>query len=98
MAWPRNSSTRHVPYSAQRACFERDRFTCRRCGYKGKGNGDLHADHGIPVHRGGTHDLANLVTLCVPCHDEKTRAENSTLAKQRAARRRLPERKHPGLL
>lgn len=98
MVWSRNSHTRHVPYSTQRACFTRDHFTCRRCGFIGEGRGDLHADHGIPVHRGGTDDLVNLVTLCVPCHDKKSKAENSALAKARAARRRLPERKHPGLL
>ncbi|MDG3012470.1 HNH endonuclease [Rhodococcus sp. D2-41] len=97
MAWAKNSNTRHVPHAVQRACFDRDEHRCRRCGYEGAGRGDLHADHAVPQHRGGTHHLDNLVTLCVPCHKLKTEAEQAASVKQRAARRRLPPTPHPGL-
>jgi 5-methylcytosine-specific restriction protein A len=39
-------------------------------------------DHKIPLIDGGTHDLSNLQTLCVPCHRKKSALEHS----ERAAR------------
>lgn len=42
------------------------------------------ADHKIPVVEGGLNCLANLRTLCVPCH----KAETRKLAARRAQRRR----------
>ena len=42
------------------------------------------ADHIVPRIKGGTHDLDNLRTLCVPCH----KAETARLAARRAAERR----------
>jgi len=41
-------------------------------------------DHKIPLIDGGTHDLSNLQTLCVPCHRYKSALEHS----ERAARTR----------
>ena len=38
--------------------------------------GRLEVDHIQPWHRGGSHDLENLQTLCRGCHIEKTRREN----------------------
>lgn len=46
------------------------------------------ADHILEVVRGGSNDLANLQTLCVPCHKEKTKQ----LAKERAQERRDAKR------
>lgn len=40
-------------------------------------------DHVIPLIDGGTHELANLQTLCTPCHKRKTSQE----ARDRALRR-----------
>ena len=78
--WPNHSSTRAVPYVLQQACFRRDRNTCQRCGYIGTpGTGDLHADHKINRACGGADTLDNLETLCVPCHDIKTRRERVPL-------------------
>jgi 5-methylcytosine-specific restriction endonuclease McrA len=37
--------------------------------------GDLNADHIVPSAEGGTDDLDNLQTLCVPCHNTKTLQE-----------------------
>jgi 5-methylcytosine-specific restriction endonuclease McrA len=45
-------------------------------------------DHKIPLIDGGTHDLSNLQTLCVPCHREKSAREHS----ERAVRIRERER------
>ena len=41
-------------------------------------------DHVVPLIEGGSHELDNLQTLCVPCHRKKTAAE----ARQRAGLRR----------
>jgi len=42
------------------------------------------ADHIMPVSLGGTNELENLRTLCVPCH----KAETKRLARYRKRRRR----------
>ncbi len=46
------------------------------------------ADHIVPRVRGGPNTLANLRTLCVPCH----KAETKRLASERAAERRDAKR------
>lgn len=94
MAWPSKGNTRHVPHSVQRQVFRRDDHTCVRCGHRGEGRGDLHAGHVIAAADGGPATLGNLVTLCVPCHDAETIADNRAIAKARAARRRLPQPRH----
>jgi hypothetical protein len=48
--------------------FERDDYTCKYCGERGKA---LECDHIHPVARGGSHDLTNLVTACRPCNRDK---------------------------
>lgn len=42
------------------------------------------ADHIVPVIEGGSNDLTNLRTLCIPCHA----AETAALARRRADQRR----------
>ena len=52
--------------------------------------GDLwHADHALAVADGGgeTGGLANLSTLCVPCHNAKSALEKAERARSRAAGR-----------
>jgi 5-methylcytosine-specific restriction protein A len=44
-------------------------------------------DHIVPLIDGGGHELENLQTLCVPCHERKTAAE----ARARAKRRQRPD-------
>jgi 5-methylcytosine-specific restriction protein A len=39
-------------------------------------------DHRVPLIDGGTHDLSNLQTLCVPCHRDKSAREHSARAAQ----------------
>lgn len=48
--------------------FERDDFTCQYCFERG---GPLECDHVIPLSRGGTNELGNLVTACVDCNRSK---------------------------
>ena len=33
--------------------------------------GDFHIDHKIPIAKGGTHNLDNMVLACMPCNQEK---------------------------
>ena len=57
--------------------FERDRYRCRYCGHavrlielqRPKYMATL--DHVIPVSRGGTRDMENLVTACCRCNNKK---------------------------
>lgn len=52
------------------------------------------ADHIVPRVRGGSNDLSNLRTLCVPCHKGVT----AELARERAAERRAAKRAAQGRL
>lgn len=59
----------HVRYQA----LQRDQWKCVKCQRRGR----LEVDHVIPLHRGGDkYKIANLQTLCRPCHFAKTAAEN----------------------
>lgn len=50
---------------------------CAVCDRVVFGKGEVHLDHIIPISHGGTDDDNNLQILCVPCHEDKTRKENS---------------------
>lgn len=41
-----------------------------RCGYCGAG-GPMQADHRVPLSRGGTHDIENIMPACRQCNLEK---------------------------
>jgi 5-methylcytosine-specific restriction endonuclease McrA len=60
--------------------FERDNFTCRKCGLVDKEKRKLEAHHVIPLYSGGKDELENLITLCLNCHhfapDKKEDFEN----------------------
>jgi hypothetical protein len=45
----------------------RDDYICVYCGSED----DLHVDHRIPVSKGGSNRLDNLVTACGPCNQSK---------------------------
>ena len=96
MTWTSNPG-RAVPYRLQQACFLRDNWTCQACGYTGRQHkGDLHADHIHNRATGGTDELPNLMTLCVPCHHAKTRQETQEGRERR--QRRRPPRQHPSAM
>lgn len=47
--------------------LERDGFRCRYCGLEAS-EAQLHVDHVVPVSKGGTHGLENLVASCERCN------------------------------
>lgn len=51
--------------------FKRDSFTCQYCGQSAP-DVILNADHVIPVAKGGTNKLTNLVTSCFDCNSGKS--------------------------
>lgn len=57
--------------------FDRDNFTCQYCGLKAP-NVALEVDHVIPVSKGGTNDISNLVTSCLDCNRGKGARELSS--------------------
>ena len=59
---------RSVWWVLRQAVLERDDYTCLYCGRRG---GRLTLDHLLPVSRGGTSELSNLVTACVACNSAK---------------------------
>lgn len=64
------SDRRRVEYTDwRRAVFERDRYTCQKCG-DAKG-GNLRAHHVKPfaTHPELRFEVANGITLCHPCHE-----------------------------
>jgi 5-methylcytosine-specific restriction endonuclease McrA len=67
----RNASGRRnarLRYSAARfQVFERDGFRCVYCG-TGAAESRLELDHVTPKARGGTDEIANLVTACRSCN------------------------------
>lgn len=52
----------------RRQVFERDNYTCQYCKKRG---GNLECDHVIPIHKGGTNELGNLITACPTCNRSK---------------------------
>jgi hypothetical protein len=55
---------RPVWWALRQKVLERDDYTCVYCGERG---GRLTLDHVLPVSRGGTSELTNLVTACATC-------------------------------
>ena len=58
---------------------ERDKYTCKKCGYcqkTDKPSRRLEADHIVPLTKGGRNNLVNLQTLCELCHRKKTNLSN----------------------
>lgn len=51
----------------QRA-ISRDGYACCNCGRSDDSGASLEVHHTVPVARGGSHNLAQLVTLCERCH------------------------------
>lgn len=43
-----------------------------RCAYCGKRLNEIHWDHVVPVAKGGSHGVGNLVPACPPCNQSKS--------------------------
>jgi len=63
--------------------FARDGWTCKYCGTR---TGPLTCDHVVPVSRGGSSNLDNLVTACLACNLAKA---TSTLEEWRAQQQKI---------
>lgn len=61
------SDRKGVTKSVRFEVFKRDSFTCQYCGISAP-NVVLHADHIMPVAKGGEDDITNLVTSCIDCN------------------------------
>ena len=75
--------------------FKRDSFTCQYCG-RSAPEVVLEVDHIIPVSKGGTDELLNLVTSCRDCNRGKSAkrlSDDSTLVKQKAQLDELNEKR-----
>ncbi len=75
--------------------FKRDSFTCQYCGKKAP-EVILHIDHIIPIAKGGTNDISNLITSCFECNSGKSDRElddNSVMMKQRHQNELLQEKR-----
>jgi 5-methylcytosine-specific restriction endonuclease McrA len=48
---------------------------------------DFHIDHKIPIAKGGTHSLDNLVLACMPCNQEKHAKDIDEYREWRRSRR-----------
>ena len=57
--------------------FERQRGRCGKCGVELQ-PGLWQADHIVPLSKGGSNDVTNLLCVCIPCHKAKTRQDRNT--------------------
>ena len=87
---PYKSNWRNRPSTAYRGDWPRLRTrqlrehpACAVCGQPA-----TEVDHIRPLSLGGTHDPANLQSICKACHRKKTLAESHEAARREAARRR----------
>jgi|GEM_PF-3034377 len=69
------------PASVRVFVYERDGYTCRRCGSQGqpgKTSDSIQARHIVPLREGGEHNAENLITLCCRCATERRRSSSSS--------------------
>lgn len=59
-----------IPPAVRKYVFERNRYQCQSCG-KTQREAQLTIDHIIPLAKGGSNDVSNLQTLCLPCNQKK---------------------------
>ena len=57
----------NISHHKRKVVFERNEYRCVSCGT----HRNLSIDHIIPVARGGSDDVDNLQTMCVPCNTRK---------------------------
>jgi hypothetical protein len=64
---PRTKTRRSLPASVRFEVLRRDDFTCKYCGRIAP-LVSLQVDHVVPLSRGGTDELRNLVAACSECN------------------------------
>lgn len=72
--------------------FKRDLFTCQYCG-KNPPSVVLEIDHIIPVSKGGSNEIDNLLTSCFECNRGKTNTSLNTLPSTTAEKLALIQEK-----
>jgi len=75
--------------------FKRDSFNCQYCG-KSAPDVVLHIDHIVPVSKGGSNDIMNLITSCQDCNLGKSNNkldDNTVVEKRKEQADRLQERR-----
>lgn len=78
--------------TTRRRILTRDNHRCRVCSKPG-----FEVDHIIAAAFGGSDEDSNLWTLCKEHHAVKTSSELTQARKERAALRKRPAEKHPGM-
>ncbi len=66
---------------ARRAALARDKHLCQPCFATGRVTVATQVDHILPKAKGGTDELSNLQSICVPCHKSKTIKDAGGVAK-----------------
>jgi 5-methylcytosine-specific restriction endonuclease McrA len=69
---------------------ERDGHKCTQCGYPDgfrRRSRELHVHHVVPLAKGGTNEITNLITLCHVCH-RKVGTGHAGVRKLRTAKRK----------
>jgi hypothetical protein len=66
---PRNSNYPPDWLLRKDIVLKRDNYTCRYCGDKDLTH-SLHVHHLIPISKGGTHNIDNLICACIKCHSQ----------------------------
>jgi 5-methylcytosine-specific restriction endonuclease McrA len=84
---PRSPNTRKpISKTLRFEVFKRDSFRCQYCDAEAP-NVLLHIDHIKPVAGGGTNELTNLITSCMPCNlgkSDRPLTDQSAVKKARA--------------
>jgi len=71
-----------------------DHYQCQECGVVIAGGRGLHVDHVVPKAEGGTDLVANLQTLCRPCHSRKTTAEQGGVGHAKSEKLAMAQQDH----
>lgn len=62
----------YIPAWLKKGIYHRDRGLCQNCGRDVSGQlnleGEIHLDHLLPLHAGGTNDSSNFQVLCKECN------------------------------
>lgn len=85
----------YIPKKVRFEVFKRDSFKCQYCG-RNAPDVVLNIDHIIPVAKGGTSDISNLITSCFDCNSGKSDrqlSDNTIIQKQYNELEKLNERR-----